>query len=236
MRFSYNTYRAKPCPADRSAVVHEPSLLVRVIGGRGEPGFLLWGKLDTAAAMYVLPHRYANLIQPNWIEGEWPLADYAGVQHSVRYGAVDLQIRLEKQRVRWFAVVAFDRDRDGTALWGMAHFLEHFRVTFDGPEKHFTVRLRDPVPWAFRSTVCPAARGPRPPIAWNEQILDVAAPPMGRRGGQSDWPHTVRRLSRPWQWTWGGPEVTILTSTRSGIPQRGPSSWLVIGSSTSERL
>jgi hypothetical protein len=59
-----------------------------------------------------------------------------------------MQIRLAKQVIRWPAVVAFTRDRD-EALGGMAGFLGHFQVTFDGPGKHFTIRLRGEPPPGF---------------------------------------------------------------------------------------
>ena len=46
--------------------------------------------------------------------------------------------------VRWMSIVAFARDREDTALWGRCGFLDHFRVTFDGPGKHFTIRMSGP--------------------------------------------------------------------------------------------
>src|SRR4029077_91861 len=80
--------------------------------------------------------------------GIWLLKDYTGKPHTPRYGALHLQLRLKSYRVRWAAVVAFDRDRED-ALWGMAGLLKHFRVTFDGPATPSPIRFPPRVPPGF---------------------------------------------------------------------------------------
>ena len=86
------------------------------------------------------------------------ISDYAGRTRPVQYGQVDFQIRIEKKRLRWPAIVAFSRERSDEALWGRRGFLDHFSVTFNGPEKYFIIRLRGPVPAGFTVHPIPKPR------------------------------------------------------------------------------
>ena len=64
----------------------------------------------------------------------------------LRDGTVDLEIPGAKRTLRWRATVAFTEGRDEEALWGYAGFLEHFSATFNGRERHLTLRARGPLP------------------------------------------------------------------------------------------
>jgi hypothetical protein len=78
------------------------------------------------------------------------MSDYAGGTREVQYGRVYLQIQIDKKRLRWPAIVAFSRDRR-IALWGRSGFLNHFNVTFHGPEKYFVIRHRGRLPSGFET-------------------------------------------------------------------------------------
>jgi hypothetical protein len=45
------------------------------------------------------------------------------------------------------------------ALWGRCGFLDHFSVTFNGPKRHFTIRLRGSIPPGFKVDVLPRGKG-----------------------------------------------------------------------------
>ena len=171
MRFAYSPYSFTPTPADRRAlklsardttcILTYPDLKVRVCGaGKHSREESFWGLVDTGAAECVLPAEIAEWVRPAWC-GEGAITDYSGADHAVRYGLVHLQIRLEKERHRWPAVVAFCSDRKQAALWGRRCFLEYFRVTFDGPGNHFTIRLRGQLPPGSRSERVPILRPTR---------------------------------------------------------------------------
>lgn len=141
MRFAYREYDAAASPADRSDVVWRPAFKVSVCAVDETRARPLWGILDSGAVECVLPRDAADDIKPIWAEGEWFLIGYAGPPRPVQYGAVKLTIALGREMIRWTAVVALSLDRD-EAIWGQAHFLEHFSVTFNGPDRHFTIRRR----------------------------------------------------------------------------------------------
>lgn len=143
MRFGYREYDASRSPADQSEAVWRPALKVVVSSVTGGAAVPLWGILDTGAVECVLPRDVADEIKPDWLGGEWFLAGYEGRPRPVEYGAVRLKINLGDQTLRWTAIVAFSVDRD-EALWGHAHFLDHFNVAFNGPDRHFTIRQRGP--------------------------------------------------------------------------------------------
>ncbi len=168
MRFAYNPYPVLPSPADRSDVdppsadqwvfIHRPDLKVRVCGSGGRAREVsIWGLVDTGAAECILPHEVADQVKPKW-RGTGMISDYAGRTRPVQYGQVDFQIRIEKKRLRWPAIVAFSRERSDEALWGRRGFLDHFSVTFNGPEKYFIIRLRGPVPAGFTVHPIPKPR------------------------------------------------------------------------------
>jgi hypothetical protein len=159
MRFAYRPYRADPTPADAAGIIFRPELKVRVWGATVDTREVpLWGLVDTGATECILPYEVADQVKPAWFPGEGGITGYAGEEHPVQYGGVYLQILIEKKRIRWSTVVAFSRKREETALWGRCGFLDHFRVTFDGPEKHFTIRLRGPAPAGFELNPLPRRR------------------------------------------------------------------------------
>ena len=43
-------------------------------------------------------------------------------------------------------------------MWGGCGFLNYFCVTFDGPHKHLTIRLRGPTPKNVKVTSIPKSR------------------------------------------------------------------------------
>jgi hypothetical protein len=175
MRFAYRPYDIESSPADPSEEILRPALKVRVWGMNGpDRDVPLWGILDTGADECVLPFEVAERIEPAWSDGVGLLTDYTGKPHVIQYGAAYFQIKIKNRLIRWAPVVAFDRHReDREALWGVAGFLEHFRVTFDGPGRHFTIRLPSPSPRSFTVQRLPGRRkrGPREdtPIAPHEQ-------------------------------------------------------------------
>jgi hypothetical protein len=163
MRLAYRPYAIDPSPADPSTVSFRPELLVRLIGPRGRSDEItVWGLLDTGALDCILPWSLADQLNPTWYGPGWA-ADYASGSHEVMYGGVHLQVRVENQRVRWPAIVAFSRDRMNIPLWGRCGFLQHFNVTFNGPGHYFIIRLRKRLPAGYTVDSVPRAsrRGPR---------------------------------------------------------------------------
>jgi hypothetical protein len=149
MRFAYRPYETSPSPADPSLTSFRPELLVRVIGTQKRAAEItVWGLLDIGAADCILPLAVADEIKPIW-RGRGAMTDYARGSHPVRYGNVHFQVEIEKKRVRWPAIVAFIPDEMNIPLWGRCGFLQHFNVTFYGPDRSFVIRLRDPVPPGF---------------------------------------------------------------------------------------
>jgi len=126
------------------------------------------GRLDTGSDVCVLPHAVSETIRPVWRSGVEVLRDYTGGLRTVRYGAVYLRIRLVDRTLRWAAVVAFDDRRQDEGLWGIAGFLEYFNVTFSGPARHFTLRLRGASPPGFEIEPIPKHRRVRP----RDSIID----------------------------------------------------------------
>jgi hypothetical protein len=159
MRFAYRPYHVNPSPADPASVSYRPDLRVRVCGSGGPAdGIPSWGVLDVAAIDCILPYEAADRIKPTWCGGMRAITDFAGGSRAVRYGRVHFQVQIGRQRVRWPAVVAFRRDlRD--ALWGRCGFLDHFSVTFNGPARHFIIRLRGSPAPGFEVDDIPRAKG-----------------------------------------------------------------------------
>lgn len=73
------------------------------------------------------------------------LLGFGGMPSVVRYGTVDLEIELNSRPFRWHAKVAFYPDRN-EALLGHLGFLQFFAATFNGPERHVTLRPKGPFP------------------------------------------------------------------------------------------
>jgi hypothetical protein len=154
-RFAYRPYRDLPSPADDSGLIFKPELKVLVRGTANHARELdLWGLVDPGATECILPYEVAEEVKATF-KGKGSMADYAGTAHAVEYGSVILRIKLKEVQIKWTAVVAFDRDRKQSALWGRVGFLDHFRVTFDGPGKHFTIRLVGSAPHGFTMSPVP---------------------------------------------------------------------------------
>jgi len=144
MRFSYKPYSVQPTPASSDLEVYRPSLKVRVIGLGGHVE--IWGLLDTGADECILPIGIIPAIGVAQRTGEIGVVqDFARRPRTVNYGTVDLEVWLKNQPYRWHAKVAFLGDRD-EAIWGRGSFLEYFNASFHGPGRHFTLRLRSPLP------------------------------------------------------------------------------------------
>ena len=188
MRFAYRPLPAEPSPADPAVLIYQPELLVWVEAAR-QP-FPVRGILDTGSVECILPAMIGGYVGA-WKCGQGKVVTASGAEIDVDYGRVFLQIVLDKgkttQIIRWHTVVAFSADRgeDDGALWGNVGFLEHFRVTFDGPARHFTIRMPGHPPDGFEVAADPRA-GPRPrgtldrPIGPHEQT-----PNVGRSGMRS---------------------------------------------------
>lgn len=145
MRTPYRAYPADPTPASPSDTSYRPTVLVRVIGRSGTLN--LWGIADTGAEECLLPDSVREAIAPAVRPGASGLVVTAGGRPlRVTYGTVDLEIPGAKRTLRWRATVAFTEGRDEEALWGYAGFLEHFSATFNGRERHLTLRARGPLP------------------------------------------------------------------------------------------
>lgn len=141
LRAPYTSQEVDPTRFDPSTEIHRPILQVRVIGLQDEIPLL--GLLDTGASECVIPYEVHEAVRADMNPYDiGPIVDYAGEEHFVRYGTIDLEIPCKSGFLRWSARVAFDEDRKDEALWGHAGFLEYFNATFNGPEKHFTLRLR----------------------------------------------------------------------------------------------
>ena len=171
MRFAYCAYDAGDRPDDKSGVILRPALKVLVIGASGTREVPIWGRIDAGSDDCILPFSIADEIKPIWHAGRWLVTDFQGKPSETQYGSVYLRIRLKDSLVRWPAIVAFDRKRD-EALWGLTGFLEHFRLTLDGPQKHFTVRLPAPTPPGFSVEHPPKRR--RVEKRWGGRFSDDA--------------------------------------------------------------
>jgi hypothetical protein len=144
MRFSYQPHPVQPTPADSGREVYRPSLKVRVIGLSGHVE--IWGLLDTGSDECILPMGLIPVIGVAQRADELGiLQDFAGRPRVVSYGTVDFEVRLKNRSHRWHAKVGFLDDRD-EAIWGRGSFLEYFNASFHGPERHFTLRLKSPLP------------------------------------------------------------------------------------------
>lgn len=138
MRLDYTRYEMSPSPAESRPYVYRPMLTVKVRGTKGEVPIA--GLLDTGAVDCILPWQVADQVAPSWVAGTAVITGATGGERELPYGAVLLSVDLDKGPETWPAIVAFDHEREFRALWGMAHFLDRFRMTFDGPGRHFTIR------------------------------------------------------------------------------------------------
>ena len=146
MRFKYRRYKTGSSPADPAVEIDRPALKVHIEGKVSADDY--WGLLDTGAEDCTLPIEIGHAIGAEWC-GVGRLSGQGGDEDLVRYGRVRLRFEIVKQKVRqvirWNAIVAFSERRE-EALWGITHFLEYFRVTFDGAARHFTIHLPSPRP------------------------------------------------------------------------------------------
>jgi hypothetical protein len=124
---SYQKIACVPSFADPNPYVWRPMLPVYVYGfDHRLPATLV----DTGATETVLPMAFWGRVSPAHREGEvGELSGADGSTFEVRYGTVDLAIRLGNDIHRWSAKVAFSDARDEMVL-GDAGFLRHFTPTF----------------------------------------------------------------------------------------------------------
>ncbi|MDR3632958.1 MAG: hypothetical protein P4L84_03925 [Isosphaeraceae bacterium] len=112
----------------------------------------LTGILDTGSAETLLPVFLVEKIQPAFVAGESSLLQGPdGTLFPVKYGTVDLGIRLKRKTHRWYAKVGFQEGRE-EALLGHTGFLQFFAVTFNGPERFATLRPGRAFPRAIMPT------------------------------------------------------------------------------------
>jgi hypothetical protein len=158
MRFPYNPYRVEPSPTDGSDTIWCPEQVVAVRGSNHDSEeILLNGLVDIGSDDCVLPYDVVDLVKGTPF-GEGAIGDYTRATHPVAYLPVYLRIALAKEMITWPTIVAVDRERTDLALWGRCGFLNHFCVTFDGPNKHFTIRRRGPLPPGFTVSRIPGRR------------------------------------------------------------------------------
>jgi hypothetical protein len=163
MRFPYTCYDTGPWAANTTGKVWIPELDVLVSGmGDDAVQIPLLGLVDVGATECILPYEVADAVKATPF-GEGLVYDYSGRPHKVEYAGVYLEVQVEKEVVRWLSIVALDRSREDSALWGRCGFLDHFSVTFDGPGRHFTIRRRGPMPPGMTVSRIPKARRRRRP-------------------------------------------------------------------------
>ena len=136
MRFPYQAYPVRGVGAAHVAVVHRPTIPIRVIGRAGDG--LAYGLVDTGADETLLPDQFIGplgvVIRPG---DHATIVAIGGGAVPVRYGDVDLDLRQRGEEFRWAARVAF---HPGTrAILGHAGFLEYFTATFNGRRRHVTL-------------------------------------------------------------------------------------------------
>lgn len=159
----YQKNACAPSFADPSPFVWRPMLPAYVFGfGRRLAAVAL---VDTGAVETVIPMTFWEPVKPAHREGE--IGELSGADGSifeVKYGTVDLAIRLGNDIHRWSAKVAFSEARDEMVL-GDAGFLRHFTPTFDRAGLRLSIRkalAKTPLPRPLFSEVTPTGKIPRP--------------------------------------------------------------------------
>jgi hypothetical protein len=137
-RFPYQDIEASPSYGDMSSVIWRPMVpfSIRGLSGREKTD----GLVDTGACETLLPMEFWGLVEPAHREGEeCDLVAANGTKIRVKYGTVDLGIRLGPKRHWWRAKVGFTKDRNESVL-GDAAFMRYFAVYFHRPQCYLTVR------------------------------------------------------------------------------------------------
>ena len=144
MRFPYQEYLSTPSPADRSEVVHQPVVPIRVIGLHRSAQLV--GLLDTGAVETILPEFLMSEVgvasRPDDLG---VILGFDGTPSLVQYGTIVLEVDIKDRPLRWHAKVAFHSGRK-EALLGHLGFLQFFAATFNGPERHVTLRPKGTFP------------------------------------------------------------------------------------------
>lgn len=139
--FPYQIYASDPTYGDTSEFYWRPMLLVTIFGISGRLDTI--GLVDTGAVETVIPKDYWEEVEPAFRDGEEGELEAAnGSSFSIKYGTVDLAIRLGDTVHRWSVKVGFSDERDELVL-GDLGFLRHFAVDFSRPTRTLTVH--DPI-------------------------------------------------------------------------------------------
>jgi hypothetical protein len=104
--------------------------------------------VDTGGIETLLPMAIWDEIEPAHRQGEIGKLEAAnGTIIPVKYGTVDLGIKLGRTRYWWSALVGFTEARNESLL-GDAGFMRYFAVSFHRPDRFLTVRRVRPLPRA----------------------------------------------------------------------------------------
>ena len=124
-RFPYAEINAPPSYADRSPKIWRPVVPFSIRGLSGR--FDTEGLVDTGGVETILPMAIWDLVEPAHREGEaGELAAANGTTIPVKYGTVNLGIKLGRARHWWSALVGFTEARNESVL-GDAGFDSLFR-------------------------------------------------------------------------------------------------------------
>ena len=137
-RFPYTEVRTTPSYADPESIVWRPIIpfSVRGLAGRLDTD----GLVDTGGMETILPMSFWDAVEPAHRRGEFgELTAANGSAIPVKYGTVDLGIRLGRTSHWWSALVGFTESRDEPVL-GDAGFMRYFAVHFHRPDRYLTVR------------------------------------------------------------------------------------------------
>jgi predicted aspartyl protease len=145
-RFPYVEIKVSPSYGDRSSIVWSPMVPFSIRGLSGR--FDTAGLVDTGAVETVLPMSIWSDVEPAHRVGEESeLLAANGSAIPVKYGTVDLGIKLGRTRYWWSALVGFTETR-GESVLGDAAFMRYFAVYFHRPDRFLTVRRVTELPMA----------------------------------------------------------------------------------------
>jgi predicted aspartyl protease len=145
VRFDYAEREVDPQPGEFGIqIIHEPIIVVRFIGPAQT--YLIRGLLDTGASMTLLPRYYFHKLGMSVASTERVRLRTVSGYVDVLLGLIDLELRLQRTKIRWSAQVGFVPRSDNLALLGHAGFLDHFTAKFDGLRKRVTVKPNETLP------------------------------------------------------------------------------------------
>jgi hypothetical protein len=137
MQFPYTKRDVDPLPGEVGLqVIFEPIILARFTGPSGTT-FLIRGLLDTGSSMTILP-RYFMPKLGVVSTGVAGLRTPGGAL-NVPLARIGLGVRLGRKDHEWTSRVGFSHRPDNIALLGREGFLDHLRVTFDGPRRMISI-------------------------------------------------------------------------------------------------